>query len=225
MKKKTLLITIILAVLAIGAYLYYYYATTVVEQSKIAYDSEDYDLAISNYTRANKLIFWDKEKKASNLLWRGRAYYYGKEDYNQALADFTEAIELHPDYYPYYTWRARTHYQMRNYNLAIADFSKSIELYEDADWDKYLERASAYFMNEDFALAIADYDRAISVLDENINSPYISTDRIDELKKKRNTVISNKKRTERAIKWRIDNPEESLAIWMLIDLFEHAEED
>ncbi|MDR0286993.1 MAG: hypothetical protein LBI03_04700 [Clostridiales bacterium] len=61
-----------IAVLVIGAnQVRLHIINTAVEQGKSAYDQGDNDSAISEYTFANKLIFWDKEKKADNLLWRG----------------------------------------------------------------------------------------------------------------------------------------------------------
>ena len=218
MKGKTLLI-IVLVVLALVANPFrIYYARTAMEQGKIAYDQGDYDLAIARFTRAIKLNFWDKEEKADNLLWRGRAYYE-KEEFNQALADFNKAIELRPNDFVCYLWRARTHEKMSNYDLAIADFSKSIELDGGGRWNTYLERAHVYFINGDYVLEIADYDRAISALDEIINSRDISSDRIDDLKKERNNIISDKRRTERLIEWRINNPEGNIVQWMILDLF------
>ena len=137
MKRKTLLI-IGLAVVAIGANLFrLHYARTAVEHGKIAYDQEDYDMAISNYTRANNLIFWDKEKKASNLLWRGRAYYYGKEDFDMAITDFTKAIELRPNNYVYYLWRGRAYQEKKEFIGAIADFTEAIKLDSDSHYGEY----------------------------------------------------------------------------------------
>jgi len=144
-------------------------ANTAMEQGLDALSQEDYYLAISAYTRADKLIFWDKEKKAENLHWRGAAYYE-KQDYVQALADFAKAINLRPNYYQYYIWRARTHYSMNNHNLAIADYSKSIKLQGKDSygvWDTYFVRANAYFLNNDYALAIADYTKAIDLRPDN----------------------------------------------------------
>jgi len=188
-----------LAVLMVANFVRLGIAETSMKQGKNAYyNQRDYDLAISACTRADKLTFWDKEKKAENLLWRGRAYYE-KQDYAQALADFAKAIDLQPDY-PYYIWRARTYYKMGNYDLAMADFSKSIEIqnndFYSSVWDTYLERANAYFLNKDYVLAIADYDFAISALDKKIISPYTSPDKIDELKKKRENVVSIKKESD-----------------------------
>jgi len=220
MKSKSLLIKIIivsLVILVIGANLIRVnIIKTVMSQGENAYDQGEYDLAISKCTHANKLIFWNKENKATNLLWRGRSYYE-KEEYDQALADFNEAIKLQKDYYPYYTWRARTHKEMRNYKLAIADFSKSIELDGGNNWEKYLERANIFFLNSDYYLEIADYEQAVIILDKIINSNDVSDDRIEELKDKRNNVIERIKRTERLIEWKKKNPEGSVNKWMIFD--------
>jgi len=216
-KKLILIIILVLVVLAVGINLVrVYIVNTAMEQGKNAYDQYDNDLAITNYNKAIKFCLWDKEKKADSFLWRGRSYYE-KEEYEQALADFTQAIELQNDDYPYYTWRARTHHKMGNYKLAIADFSKSIELIEHDgydSWDTYLERADSYFANEEYNLEIADYDLAISALDKKINSPYISDDKIDELKEKRNNVIDRKIVQERFIEWKKKNPEGNFLIWI-----------
>jgi tetratricopeptide (TPR) repeat protein len=136
-KGKWIFLIIILAVVAIGANLFrLHYVRTVVEHGKIAYDQEDYDLAISAYTRANKLIFWDKEQKASNLLWRGRAYY-GKEDFDMAISDFTKAIELRPNDFVYYLWRGRAYQEKKGYVGAIADFIEAIKLDSDSHYGEY----------------------------------------------------------------------------------------
>jgi len=223
-KKLILTIIIILVAFMVGTDLVRaYIVNTAMGQGENAYDKYDNDLAIMNYNRAIKFSLWDKEKKADSFLWRGRSYY-GKQEYELALADFTEAIELIKDYYPYYTWRARTHYKMENYELSIADFSKSIEITEfdgSDNWDIYLERAKSYSMNKEYNLEIADYDLAISALDKKVNSPYISDDRINELKEKRNEIINYKNNTKRFIEYKKKNPESILTYfeWSALDFF------
>lgn len=224
-KKFRKLVSVIIlgfAVLAVSANLVRVIIVKInMEQGMNAYDQYDYDIAIKNYTRAIKFSFWNKETKADSFLWRGRAYY-GKQEFTIARADFTEAIELQKDYYPYYTWRARTNYKLNRYEPAIADFSKAIEL-DSGGWDKYLERASVYRANKDYALAIADYEQAIAALDksiENQESLYLVgfiddkelADKIDDLMKKRNDVISQKNDIENEIElrekereWKINN--------------------
>jgi len=177
------------------------------------YGKEDYTHALEDFSKVIELMPDD----SPSLFWRGRAYYE-KKDYTHALEDFSEAIELMPDYDIYYTWRARTYKKMGKYKLAIADFSKSIELDEVDDWDKYLERADVYYSTYEYALEIADYDQAISTLDKCINSGDITASRRDELKKKRNDVISSKKRTQRWIEWNKKNKGDRIA-WEILDIF------
>jgi|GEM_PF-6993433 len=169
--KNTLFIIIALAILTIVAnFIRINIANSTSEQGKTAHDQGNYDLAISAYTCANKLIFWDKEKKADNLFWRGRTYYY-KQNFAKALSDFTEIIELQQDYYPYYTWLARTYYKMGNSELALANYDKSINLNElegSVDWNTYLERADVYVVIGNNDRAIEEYNRAIAAIDATI---------------------------------------------------------
>ena len=193
--KRIFFIIIGLVVLVFAArHLWLYYARTVVEQGKIAYDQRDYDLAISSYTRANKLIF-DKEQRASNLLWRGRAYYYGKDDFDMAIADFTKAIELHPNYVAYYLWRGRAYQQKMEYDSAIADFTKAIEL--DSDYDNFIERGDVYVDKGDYALAILDYNQAIAGIDAAIARRLEWNEDNKDLYQRRDEVVAQRNYVER----------------------------
>jgi len=207
MSKKSNRLILVIITLAVLVYVANFVrvniVNTAVEQGKSAYDRQDYDLAISAYTRANKLIFWEKEKKADNLLWRGRAYYYGKLDFNMAIADFTKAIELRSDYVAYYLWRGRAYQEKEEWDSAIADFTKAIEL-EDSSRDKWFkERGDVYDQKGDYARAILDYNRAIAEIDAriaerlqlNIEYPEYSFDN-NELYEWRDEVIAQRSYVE-----------------------------
>jgi len=213
--KLILWIVIGLIILSIFVFCLIKSSSNYVEQGIIAENNEEYDQAIKDYNHALKLNPFN----ADAYLWRGRSHYY-KEEYNLALADFTKAIKLQKDDYPSYTWRARTQHKMRNYDLAIADFSKSIELDESRHWDIYLERAKSYFSNKEYVLEIADYNLAISALDKEINSPYISDERMNELKEKRKEVIEEKRNEEKFIEWKKNNPEGSHIEFLIIEALE-----
>jgi len=198
-----------------------YIVNTTMKQGINAYIQEYNDIAIKYYTRAINFSLWDKEKKADSFLWRGKAYYE-KEDYNQALTEFTKAIELRNNDYPYYNWRARTHNKLGNFKLAIEDFSKLIELteFEKRDnWDKYLERAESYSLNKEYNLAIADYEKAIIILDKSINSQNISVESINDIKKKRDDTIKSIDNIKRFIEYKNNNPEKDITYlkWMAIE--------
>ena len=205
--KRIFLIIISLAILVICANrVRLHYARTAVEQARIAYDQKDYDLAISNYSRAIKMGY----EKDSNLLWRGRAYYYGKRDFDMAIADFTKAIELRPDYYVYYMWRGRAYRQKMEYDSAIADFSKAINIDSNSSYgghDKFVERGNVYADKGDYALAILDYDRAIAEIDAmvarrlqlHIEDPGFGWDNNTELYQWRDEALAQRSYVERKL--------------------------
>ena len=107
---------------------------------------------------------------------RGRAYdsrgaYYKanlgssgrqkqQDDYNKAVADFTEAIQLNPDYAGAYRHRGNAHYYESEHDKAIADFSEAIRI-KPEDVLTHLLRGFAYAYKHQFDKAIADYSEAI----------------------------------------------------------------
>ena len=79
-----------------------------------------------------------------------------------AIADYTRAIELNPDYAMAYNNRGIAHLQKREYDKAIADYSKAIEL--DPDYAvAYNDRGIAYRHKGEYDKAIADYTKAIGL--------------------------------------------------------------
>ena len=99
------------------------------------------------------------------------------EDYYGAIADYTKAIELDPDYANAYYNRGYTKYLLKDYYGAIADYSKVIELSTD---DSQLtmeglelvgyalsERGFMKFNLKDFSAAIIDYDMSIEINSNN----------------------------------------------------------
>ena len=83
-----------------------------------------YDLAVSG------IAIEPKEPHLYNL--KGKAEVELRE-YNDALASFTQAIDLYPDYFDYYLQRGRLEYKMGDYTLAKLDLDKSNELLPSAD--------------------------------------------------------------------------------------------
>jgi len=151
---------------------------------------EKYDAAIEDLTKAMSLR--DKEN-ADDYHWRGRAYFFRKnnnnvyltevlslkndettlgnkkETYVLALKDFTKAIKLRggknaDDYF----WLGKVHYYEGNYDIAIKEIVKAMSLRnkekEDA-WDYYF-RGRAYYGKENYDAAIEDFTKAISLRDK-----------------------------------------------------------
>lgn len=79
-----------------------------------------------------------------------------------ALADFSAAIRLRPDYVRAYRERGIIDYVMRRYPEAIADFTKVLTLKPDEP-EIHVRRAGVYRSMGRDDLAVADYDRAIAL--------------------------------------------------------------
>ena len=106
---------------------------------------------------------------------RGCAYFAEYEldnsadNLENAIADFSKAIELIPKYAEAYNRRGLAYFSKGNlensksdFDNAITDFSKAIELNSEFA-EAYHNRGVAYFMNSEFVLAIRDYTKAIQL--------------------------------------------------------------
>lgn len=65
------------------------------------------------------------ETNGDNYFYRGWAYY-GKKDYQAAVADLSKAIELKPDSTELYGYRGQVYYDMGEYTNAFNDFDEVI---------------------------------------------------------------------------------------------------
>ena len=65
--------------------------------------------------------------KVYQITHRGVAYSQ-KDDYDRAIADFSEVIRLHPEYSVAFVHRAIAYARKRDNDRAIADFNEAIRL-------------------------------------------------------------------------------------------------
>jgi tetratricopeptide (TPR) repeat protein len=86
--------------------------------------------------------------------------YRAAGDYDDAIADFSKAIEVHPDDTLAYFWRGEAQTDKKDYDRAIADYSEVIRL-EPKFGPAYFKRGSLYNEKKDFDRAIADYSEVI----------------------------------------------------------------
>lgn len=90
-------------------------------------------------------------------------------DYDQALAEYTQAIGIKSDYAEAYNYRGYLYGERGDLEKAIADYSRAISLnagYTDA----YINRGYAYGERGDLDRAIADYTRAIELEPKNASA-------------------------------------------------------
>jgi tetratricopeptide (TPR) repeat protein len=92
----------------------------------------------------------------------------GRRNFEGAIADYTEAIRLRPDFAETYYLRGLTYEDLKQYDKAISDYTEAIRLqppkFEDAAifrGEMYALRANAYFSLKQYGKAISDYTEAI----------------------------------------------------------------
>ena len=102
-----------------------------------------------------------KEGLAWAYNFRARAYFE-VQDFDHAIADFSQRLELSPKEPQAHYNRGVAHLRKGNFDGAIADFSHAIQL--DRRYGKaYLCRGDAYRAKGAFDDAIADYNEAIQL--------------------------------------------------------------
>lgn len=90
-----------------------------------------------------------------------------QQKFDQAIAAFTKAIELDPQYADAYNRRGVAYNWNKDNDAAIADFTRAIEL-TPKRVQLYLNRGSIYFVEQKrYELAVADFTRAIELDPKN----------------------------------------------------------
>ncbi len=88
--------------------------------------------------------------------------YFTLSDYNNAINDFTTAIQMAPKDTRVYTNRGLTYRMMKKYDESLKDFNKSLEL--NPLWpDTFYGRSLTYYDIGDIKHALEDCDKAISI--------------------------------------------------------------
>jgi len=101
----------------------------------------------------------ETQAEAKRFFSSGTAYY-GKGDYDRAIADLTQAIRLDPNYALAYGVRADAYYGKGDYDRAIADYTQAMRL-DPNDVIAYFSRGIVYKEKGDYDRAIADFTQAI----------------------------------------------------------------
>lgn len=126
-----------------------------------SHKSGDYDKAIQLYTKAIESGELSQENQVIAYNNRGLIWML-KENNDRAIADYTKAIELNPNYAPAYNNRGFVWMLKGNNDRVIADSTRAIELrpnYADA----YFIRASGYAYKGEKNKALSDLEKAITL--------------------------------------------------------------
>ena len=125
------------------------------------YGKELASLLLSQLTEYDRHI---EENPDDPQVWhlRGVHYLYDREDYDRAVADFSEAIRLDPDNAEAWKDRGWAHYQRSENDLARDDYSRAIELKPDLSQAWYY-RAWVWRRRGEHENAIIDLSQAIAL--------------------------------------------------------------
>lgn len=102
-----------------------------------------------------------KEETAQSHLKKGRIYRR-KGEYEEAIKEYTKAIELKPDYVEAYFGLGCAYDDMEEYEKAIEKYTKAIEL-KPYDEIAFYNRGCAYADMGEYEKAIKDYTRTIEL--------------------------------------------------------------
>ena len=90
-------------------------------------------------------------------------------DYNGAIADYTQAIQLKSDSAEFYAVRGLAKQQLEQYPAAIADYNKAIQLKPDYA-EAYYNRGLAKTTLGQHSVAITDFDKAIQLKSDYVEA-------------------------------------------------------
>jgi len=92
---------------------------------------------------------------------RGNAYD-DKEEYNQAISDYNQALKIEPDYADAYFNRGNTYYKKGEYEQALSDYNQVLNI--DPNYAKvYTNRGNVYKDKKEYNQAISDYNQALEI--------------------------------------------------------------
>jgi tetratricopeptide (TPR) repeat protein len=108
--------------------------------------------------------WWESSPRTAAAFVKRGNEYSAKDQHDQAIADFTQAIQLDPKNAEAYCYRGMQYSRKEEYDKAIADYSKTVDLdprYRYA----YKFRGGDYYRRKEYEKAIADFTTVIELDD------------------------------------------------------------
>ena len=102
-----------------------------------------------------------ESRDAAFYINRGFSYLDSKQ-YDQAISDFTKALEINPMLANVHFVRGTAYYYKGQYDQALSDYNKAIELNPRLA-DAYKGRGAIYIKKEQYDRAISDYNKVLEL--------------------------------------------------------------
>ncbi len=90
---------------------------------------------------------------------------------NEAINDYSMALQLSPDYAEAYNYRGLEYYALKKYELALSDYNMAIKFRPDYA-DAFKNRGIALFFLQKFDVAVKDFNMLIKLKPENPEAFY-----------------------------------------------------
>ncbi len=150
------------ALVALGLFFYWQLAEGT-RLSRLGYEKmfqRDYDGAIKDLTDAsNKIVIGD------NRFWlylnRGSAELQ-KKRYDDAIKDFTTAIEIDPSRADPYERRGQAYEQKKEIDKALADYDRALGL-DPNQGMPHLHRGTIFYDRDEFDKALSDFQEVVRI--------------------------------------------------------------
>ena len=110
----------------------------------------------------------EEQLSAQDYFDRGLACY-NKGDFDGAIAAYSEALHLNPEYPDAYNNRGNIRFFKKDIAGAIADYSEAIH-FNPQYWQAYINRGYVYESEKEHGIAATDYDKALEL---NPNHPSV----------------------------------------------------
>jgi tetratricopeptide (TPR) repeat protein len=142
-------------------------ATMVLEAAKLtregieASKAKDWDKAIAAFRKAAQLEAHYAPNLASALQQRATIYVSQKK-FQEAIADYSEALKIKSDDPNVYERRAYAEMQLKDYDKALHDYNEAIK-HSPEEAKYYQVRALIYQNKGDFKAALADTEKTLKL--------------------------------------------------------------
>lgn len=121
---------------------------------------------IEEISKYNKRI-----EEAPKYLWNEGNAYFEKKNYTLAISNYSELIQLQPNFAYSYFKRGLSYFYIGKYTLALADLDKFIEFVSDEP-SAFESRGWIYYYQENFTKALSDFNKQIELAPNNANAYY-----------------------------------------------------
>lgn len=130
-----------------------------------AVKNKEWDRAVDLFRRATQLDRKNAPSLSAALQQRATAYQ-AQQQYQKAIDDFSEALDITPDDQGIYERRGYAEMRLNDYDRALADYNELIKR-KPNEARYYLLRSYIYEVKGDAAAAIADCDKVLQMQHDN----------------------------------------------------------